>query len=173
MKKLWTYIKHRRKDNSGAQSLKLNGKLYCDPTTKSDILNQQFKSAFSQRTTFTSNEFADSHRMSDADYPIMSDFKFTSNGIEKLLKGLNTHKASGPDNLSPRLLKELSSEIAPLLQLVYQKSLDTSCLPEDWHKTNVTPIYKKGPNYLAENYLDLLQDNGTRVGEKYYATQRG
>ena len=81
MKKFWTYIKHRRKDNSGALSLKLNGKLYCDPTTKSNILNQQFKSAFSQRTTFTSNEFADSHRMPDADYPIMPDFKFTSNGI--------------------------------------------------------------------------------------------
>jgi hypothetical protein len=28
MKKFWTYIKHRRKDNSGAPSLKLNGKLY-------------------------------------------------------------------------------------------------------------------------------------------------
>jgi hypothetical protein len=43
--------------------------------------------------------------MPDADYPIMPDFKFTSNGIEKLLKGLNAHKAPGPDNLSPRLLK--------------------------------------------------------------------
>jgi hypothetical protein len=50
----------------------------------------------------------------------MSDFKFTSNGIEKLPKGLHAHKAPGPDNLFPRLLKELSSEIAPLLQLVYQ-----------------------------------------------------
>jgi hypothetical protein len=148
MKKFWTYIKHRRTDNSGAPSLKLNGKLYCDPITKSNILNQQFKSAFS----FTSNEFADSHRMSDADYPIMSDFKFTSNGIEKLLKGLNAHKAPGPGNLSPFLLKELSSEIAPLLQLVYQKSLDTSCVPEDWRKASVTHIYKKGPKYLAENY---------------------
>jgi hypothetical protein len=123
MKKFWTYIKHRRKDNSGAQSLKLNGKLYCDPTTKSNILNQQFKSAFSQRTTFTSNEFVDSHRMSDADYPIMSDFKFTSNGIEKLMKGLNAHKAPGPDNLSPRLLKEFSSEIAPILYSLYTISL--------------------------------------------------
>jgi hypothetical protein len=52
---------------------------------------------------FASNEFADSHRMSDADYPIMSDFKFTSNGIEKLMKGLNAHKTPGPDNLSPIL----------------------------------------------------------------------
>jgi hypothetical protein len=154
MRKLWTYINHRRKDNSGAPSpsLKLNGKLYCDPTTKSNILNQPFKSAFSQRTTFTSNEFADSHRMPDADYPIMPDFKFTSNGIEKLLKCLNAYKTPRPDNLSPRLLKERSSEIAPLLQLVYQKSLEISCVPDDWRKANVTPIYKKGPKYLAENY---------------------
>jgi hypothetical protein len=55
-------------------------------------------------------------------------------------------------SIEPGLLKELSSEIAPLLQLVYQKSLDTSCVPEDWRKANVTPIYKKGPKYLAENY---------------------
>ena len=90
--------------------------------------------------------------MPDADYPIMPDFKFTSNGIEKLLKGLNVHKVPGPENLYPRLLKELSCEIALLLQLVYQESLDTSCVPEDWRKANVTPIYKKGPKYLAENY---------------------
>ena len=137
MNKFWTYINHRRKDNSGAPSLKVNGKLYCDPTTKSNILNQKFKSEFSQRTTFTSNEFADSHRMPDADYYIMPDFKFTSNCIEKLLKGLNAHKAPGPDTLSSRLLTELSSEIAPLLQLAYQKSLDTSCVPVDWHKANL------------------------------------
>jgi hypothetical protein len=71
----------------------------------------------------------------------MPDFKFTSNSIEKLLKGLNVHKAPGPDKLSPRLLKELRSEIAPLLQLVYQKSLDTSCVPEDWRKANITPMF--------------------------------
>jgi hypothetical protein len=54
------------------------------------------------------------------------------------------HKVPGPENLYPRLLKELSCEIALLLQLVYQESLDTSCVPEDWRKANVTPIYKKG-----------------------------
>jgi hypothetical protein len=37
--------------------------------------------------------------MPDTDYPIMPDFKFTSNGIEKLLKGLNAYKAPGPDQL--------------------------------------------------------------------------
>jgi hypothetical protein len=31
MKKFWTYIKHKRKDNIGISSLKMDGKLFCDP----------------------------------------------------------------------------------------------------------------------------------------------
>jgi hypothetical protein len=33
-------------------SLKMDGKLYCDPVTKSNILNRQFKSAFSEFEEF-------------------------------------------------------------------------------------------------------------------------
>jgi hypothetical protein len=47
MKKIWTYIKHKRKDNIGISSLMMDGKLFCDPASKSNILNRQFKSAFS------------------------------------------------------------------------------------------------------------------------------
>ena len=38
-----------------------------------------------------------------------------SKGVLKLLNNLNIHKASGPDGLSARVLKECSSEISPLL----------------------------------------------------------
>jgi hypothetical protein len=48
MKKFWTYIKHKRKDNIGISSLMMDGKLLCDPASKSNILNRQFKSAFSE-----------------------------------------------------------------------------------------------------------------------------
>jgi hypothetical protein len=53
MKKFWTYIKHKRKDNIGMSSLMMDGKLFCDPTSKSNILNRQFKSAFSTNSKFT------------------------------------------------------------------------------------------------------------------------
>ena len=36
---------------------------------------------------------------------------------------LNPNEASGPDNISVRLLKETSSEIAPALALIFQASL--------------------------------------------------
>ena len=99
----------------------MDGKLYCDPVTKSNILNRQFKSAFSEKTSYTTEEFLNSNRMKS--------FDITCNGITQLLKQLNPYKAPGPDNISPRILKELATDISPLLQLIFQKSLDTGVVP--------------------------------------------
>jgi hypothetical protein len=62
-------------------------------------------------------------------HPNMKSFDITCNGITKLLKQLNPYKAPGPDNISPRILKELATDISPLLQLIFQKSLDTGVVP--------------------------------------------
>ena len=37
MNKFWTYIKHKRKDNIGISSPMMDGKLFCDPASKSNI----------------------------------------------------------------------------------------------------------------------------------------
>jgi hypothetical protein len=44
------------------------------------------------------------------------------NGITKLLANLNPHKAAGPDNIMPRVLKERAIEISPILTLIFNKS---------------------------------------------------
>lgn len=41
--------------------------------------------------------------------------------LTKLLKDLNPNKASGPDELTPRILKELHEEIAPAVTFLFQK----------------------------------------------------
>ena len=70
----------------------------------------------------------------------------------ELLNNLKIHKASGPDGLSSRVLKECSSEIAPILALIYNESLAQGTVPDDWRQANVAPIFKKGEKYDAANY---------------------
>ena len=78
--------------------------------------------------------------------------KIDQKGTEKLLKNLNVSKSSGPDNIPNAILKECAAELAPVVTLIFQKSLDLGSLPEDWTSANIAPIYKKGDRNRAENY---------------------
>ena len=58
----------------------------------------------------------------------------------------------GPDELHPRVLKQLAPTIVPILRLIFQKSIDSGQVPSDWKTANVCSIFKKGQKYDAANY---------------------
>ena len=45
--------------------------------------------------------------------------------------------------------------IAPILQLIYQRSLDSGKLPSIWKEANVSPIFKKGDKSDPANYCPI------------------
>ena len=45
-------------------------------------------------------------------------------GVAQLLTSIQPHKASGPNNLPARFLKEVANEISPVLTVVFQASLE-------------------------------------------------
>ncbi len=55
----------------------------------------------------------------------------TGNGVTKLLRQLSPHKASGPDSITTRLLKEIAHQISPALTILYQASINQETLPAD------------------------------------------
>ena len=73
-------------------------------------------------------------------HPKMPDISITAEGIDKLLVGLNPHKATGPDKFKPIVLQTLHKDLAPVLQLIFERSLDTGKLPDIWKEANVSPI---------------------------------
>ena len=74
------------------------------------------------------------------------------NGVRKLLRGLNIHKATGPDHIPTRLLHDFADELAPTLTHIFQKSLDSGAIPDDWREAAIVPIFKKGDGHQASNY---------------------
>ena len=87
--------------------------------------------------------------------PVMPDIKVSENGILKLLKDLNPHKAAGPDELKPLVLRELREVIAPMLVVIFQRSIETGRVPKDWNDANVCPLFKKGDKSIASNYRPI------------------
>ena len=85
-------------------------------------------------------------------YETAPDINITEEGVRKLLAGLNPHKAAGPDSITPRVLKELSDEIALIVQLIYKRSYDTGEVPSSWRTAHVCPVFKKGKKFDPINY---------------------
>ena len=82
----------------------------------------------------------------------MGEITVDPKGVLKLLNNLNIYKASGTDGLSTRVLKVCSSEISPMLALIYNESLAQGTVPDDWRQANVAPVFKKSEKYNAANY---------------------
>ena len=154
LKRLFTFIKHQQKSSIGVSPLKSGGRLVTDPKNKAEILNAQFYKSFSSGEEYSEEEFKTKCSMTHDKnyYKPMPDIDITQNGIEKLLINLVPTKAAGPDGISPRVLKELAHEIAPLLTKIFRASLDTGVVPQDWRHALVTPVFKKGERYDAINY---------------------
>ena len=74
------------------------------------------------------------------------------NGFSKLLMKTNITKSCGPDELHPKMLKELAVELAAPMTKLFNQSLFLGEIPEEWKMANVSPIFKKGRRKVAANY---------------------
>ena len=68
--------------------------------------------------------------------------------VIKLLKGLNPSKALGPDELHPRVLKELATELGPVFAQLFQQSMDTGEIPKEWSLANICPLSRRVTGHL-------------------------
>jgi hypothetical protein len=109
---------------------------------KANILHAQFQQEFSCKEELDESQFKTRCNMS-CQYKTAPAIDITEEGERKLLTGLIPHKASCPDSITPRILKELADEIAQIVQLVYKRSNDTGEGPSSWRTAYLCPVFKK------------------------------
>ena len=74
------------------------------------------------------------------------------NEVADLLKCIDTSKATGPDNISPKMLKMAGNSIVASLTKLINMSLSTGSVPKSWKEANVIPLFKKGDRSDINNY---------------------
>ena len=119
-----------------------------DPQGIANLFNIYFVSVFSP---------GDSHEAPTPppDEPCMTELSLTVPEVQSILERLDVTKATGPDGISARLLKETASVIAPSLCKLYNKSLSLGVLPQEWKEANVVPVFKKDKAEFTENYRPI------------------
>ena len=103
---------------------------------KANTLNNHFKSVFT-------NEQFPIPSKGPSQFPSIQTLDIGVDGVRKQLEALKPHKATGPDEIPARVLKETASEISTIFQHIFQQSHTTGKLPQAWTTALVTPIYQK------------------------------
>ncbi len=121
------------------------------PSTITEIFNKYFTSVFANSNCHIPIPAS----QSPAPDLMLSDVHLTTEEVLQTLLTLDTNKATGPDEISPKLLKLCAYQIAPSLTNLFNKSLSYGKLPDDWKLANIVPVYKKGEKNQVENYRPI------------------
>ena len=141
--------------------LKKDGLTFCDRQNQANIMGNQFSSVFTKEDTSNLPDLGPSNTQSAP--PINVDPK----GIQKLLKDLKPHKATGPDCIPARLLKTAADELAPGLgppipDLCGQRK-NPPGLEDGTCNSSIQERQQIRPRKLPSNFpnLNCMQDLGT------------
>ena len=79
----------------------------------------------------------------------------TEEEIANKVGKLDPSKAPGSDGFLPKVLKSTKAGVVPHLLQIFNKSLEEGEVPDDMRMADVTPIHKKGPVDLTENFRPI------------------
>jgi len=148
-KAFWRYAKTQLKTKTSIADMETghqNERTSSDQE-KAKILNDYFASVY---TIEDLSNIPPETKLYDG--PGLMSIDITEDMVIKKLQALNVDKSPGPDELHPRILKETAKEIVLVLTRIFQLSISTEKIPNDWRQAHVTPIHKKGPRFKPENY---------------------
>ena len=154
-KKFWNYVQSKTVKKKGVGDLKViddNGieQILTDDLEKASAFVQYFSDVF---TMETNEEFSSLDRVNVNNS--MSELILSESIILDELKKLKVDKSPGPDMIHPRILQEVASQISKPLLYIFDLSLGSGLLPDDWKKSIVSVIYKKGSKSAVSNYRPI------------------
>ncbi|CAM4648647.1 unnamed protein product [Lepidochelys kempii] len=146
-KGFFRYVGNKKKaKESVGPLLNEGGNLVTEDVEKANVLNAFFASIFTNKVSSQTAALGITKWGRDGQPSVEIEV------VRDYLEKLDVHKSMGPDELHPRVLKELAAVIAEPLAIIFENSWRTGEVPDDWKKANVVPIFKKGKKEDPGNY---------------------
>ena len=113
--------------------MKLNDCFRNKSLDKAELFNHYFSEQFSSPSNYNINI----DWSNDASFNI----DFCHRKVRKLLLKINPNKASGPDGIHGKILKNCAVSLAYPLSLMFKLSYNLGSLPRDRKIANVVPVH--------------------------------
>ena len=149
----WSTLKTVISPNSKSSipALESNDIIYTNDRDKANVLNNFFQS----QTILDEQNAVLPEFCTNATAAMLTNIVLTPLEVESVLKTLTIGKATGPNGISNRILRELSKELSTPFCSLFNQSLRTGNVPTSYKEANVCPTPKKGDKSLVSNYRPI------------------
>jgi hypothetical protein len=153
----WSLIKKatKVKNRNICDIRKLDGSLTNSDKKKAEVLNEYFANVGerlaqnllqgNQLNVYPVNKVT----------PTVANIEITQELVCQEISKLKPNKATGPDNISPKLLQLAGETLVPSLTSIFKISAHTNSVPDKWKNANVTAVYKNDDEAEKENYRPI------------------
>ena len=83
---------------------------------------------------------------------VLDKIDITEEEIRDVIVNLDPNKASGPDQISNKMIKRVAGAISKPLHIIFNRSLSENIFPDIWKLGNLVPLFKKGDKSIPANY---------------------
>lgn len=149
-KKFWNYVKSRKKTSGYPSMMSKGTRKSSNPIETCDLFADFFESVYvsdSDDSSDLSTKFDHLEKRID-----IGSISLTTEDVVGHLLNIDIDKGSGPDKISPILLKNCAVSLSFPLLNVFNQSLSTGIFPTRWKTSYITPIFKSGSRSNVENY---------------------
>ena len=160
--KLWKLIKELAPNSSktAPTTLKDGDTTITSTPSLCKTFNNYFSTVVNQYLP-ESNQAPDFHKLNDSvkskitEDNVLSIPLLTCDEVQKSLSELDSHKATGLDGLSSKILKLSASVIASPLTVIFNQSISYGHFPIQWKTARITPVHKSGSRTDKNNYRPI------------------
>ena len=151
-KRFFNFANKRKKTRSGIASLLTKSNKHTSNNNEIvQLLSDQFKLNFIKPSS--ANIVSDPNEIfSHYNDSYLCDISFTVEDVQSVFKSFKSYSAPGPDDFPSIVLKECASELAPVFNELFKRSLSSGIVPDSLKIAKITPIHKSGAKQNAGNY---------------------
>ena len=131
IKRAWSYVKLLRTESQGIPALVSNNCVCSSESAKAEALREQHNSVFVEE------DLRNLPQTPPSPYECIPDIIFSAEGDKNQLLKIKIDKASGPDLIPARILRDAAAELAVVFSSLFQQSYDAGTLPHTWKLANI------------------------------------
>ena len=150
-KHFWKYVKNKRQHNALPSVMIYNQQSSDSGGTICNMFASYFQSTFLQGSDV--NLCCD--ELEPDSVVDVGSIEVPEEEVFKQLKSLDISKSAGPDHVPAVLIVQCAQSLSIPLTILFRRSLETGCVPVIWKSAFITPVHKKGPKNLVENYRPI------------------